>query len=53
MELKKHCNIIKCNNVETKKKKLNGKAINVWLGIKKIIDIDIDEDDSKNNPLDR
>ena len=49
MELKKYCGIKKYNNIETKKKKIAGKAINVWLGIKKIID---DEDDEQKSALD-
>ncbi len=52
MDLKKYSSIKKYNNVETKKKKLNGKAINVWLGIRKISDID-EEDDEPRSALDR
>ena len=36
IELKKYCSIKKFSNVETKKKKIAGKAINVWLGVKSI-----------------
>ena len=42
MELKKYCSIQKYNNVESKVKKLYGKAVRGWFGIKKIID---DEDE--------
>ena len=44
MELKKYCSIKKYNNVESKVKKLYGKAVRGWFGIKQIID-DEDEDE--------
>ena len=34
IELKKYCNIKKFHNVESIKKKINGKSIRVWTGIK-------------------
>ena len=43
MELKKYCSIKKYNNVESKVKKLCGKAVRGWFGIKKITDDDEDE----------
>ena len=47
IELKKYCSIKKFSNVETKKKKIAGKAINVWLGVKSI-----DDDEEEVNALD-
>ena len=49
MELKKYCSIKKYNNVESKDKKIAGKAKKSWIGIKKIID---DEDDEQKSALD-
>jgi hypothetical protein len=49
MELKKYCSIQKYNNVESKVKKLYGKAVRGWFGIKKIID---DEDEDEPSRID-
>lgn len=49
ISFKKYCNIKKYNNVESKIKKIGGKSIRGWIGIKKIDDNDDDDD---QNPLD-
>jgi phage/plasmid-associated DNA primase len=49
ISFKKYCNIKKYNNVESKIKKIGGKSIRGWIGIKKI---DNNDDDDDQNPLD-
>lgn len=48
MELKKYCGIKKFNNVESKNKKMGGKVLKVWVGIKLVHD----DEDETNNSLD-
>ena len=50
MELKKYCSIKKYNNVESKNKKIAGKVPKVWIGIRKFIDDD--DDDEPKSALD-
>ena len=38
-ELKKHCVLSNFSNVKSKTKKLNGRAVQVWLGVKRINDM--------------
>ena len=47
MELKKYCKLKKYNNIESKVKKISGKSKQAWIGIKKLIDED-DEDEPKS-----
>ena len=47
MELKKYCSIKKFTNVESKVKKVAGKSVRGWIGIKKL-----DNDDDESTSLD-
>ena len=38
-ELKKHCILKKISNVKSKLKKLNGRPVTVWVGLKRINDM--------------
>ena len=49
MELKKYCKLNKYDNIESKDKKINGRVIKAWLGIKKI---DLDDEDDEKTALD-
>ena len=49
MELKKYCKLNKLDNIESKDKKINGRVIKAWLGIKKI---DLDDEDDEKTSLD-
>lgn len=49
MELKKYCKIKKYDNIESKLKKISGKVIRCWIGIKKI---QFNDDDDENTSLD-
>lgn len=53
-ELKQYCTIKKLFNVIGKDKKINGKCLRVWVGIKKIVETNNEhEDDDTINPLDK
>ena len=52
MELKKYCKLKKYENIESKVKKLGGKAKQVWIGIKSINNDNDSDDDEPKTGLD-